>query len=57
MLEHPDLVTEQLLALIQRARRAVAEGVPVSSKPRVRRTVQDISKKRRAGRARREAAS
>ncbi|GGL35529.1 alpha/beta hydrolase [Phycicoccus endophyticus] len=57
MLEHPDLVTEQLLALIQRARRAVADGVAVSSKPRVRRTVQDISKRRRAARARREAAS
>ena len=57
MLEHPDLVTEQLLALIGRARRAVAEGVPVSSKPRVRRSIQDISKKRRAARARREAAS
>jgi pimeloyl-ACP methyl ester carboxylesterase len=57
MLEHPDLVTEQLLALVHRAQRAVAEGVAVSSKPRVRRTVQDISKKRRASRARREAAS
>ncbi|MBM6401936.1 alpha/beta fold hydrolase [Phycicoccus sonneratiae] len=57
MLEHPDLVTEQLVGLVQRAQRAVAEGVPVSSKPRVRRTVQDISKKRRAARSRREAAS
>ncbi|MBM6402761.1 alpha/beta hydrolase [Phycicoccus sp. CSK15P-2] len=57
MLEHPDLVTEQLLMLVQRAQRAVAEGVPVGSKPRVRRTVQDISKKRRVARARREAAS
>ncbi|MBD3784511.1 MAG: alpha/beta hydrolase [Micrococcales bacterium] len=57
MLEHPAIVTEQLVALVQRARRAVAEGVPVSSKPRVRRTVQDMSKKRRAARARREAAS
>ncbi len=57
MLEHPDLVTEQLISLIQRAQRAVAEGVAVGSKPRVRRTVQDISKKRRASRARRDAAS
>jgi pimeloyl-ACP methyl ester carboxylesterase len=61
-LEHPQLVTQQLLMLIARAQRAVAEGVPVSSKPRVRRTVQDISKKRRVARARagrggREAAS
>jgi pimeloyl-ACP methyl ester carboxylesterase len=62
MLEHPQLVTQQLLMLIARAQRAVAEGLPVSSKPRVRRTVQDIGKKRRvararAGRTRREAAS
>ena len=62
MLEHPQLVTQQLLMLIARAQRAVAEGVPVSSKPRVRRTIQDISKKRRVARAKsardgREAAS
>ncbi|HET7761673.1 MAG TPA: alpha/beta hydrolase [Phycicoccus sp.] len=59
MLEHDELVTQQLLMLIARAQRAVAEGVPVSSKPRVRRTIQDFSKKRRAARARpgREAAS
>ena len=61
-LEHPQVVTQQLLMLIGRAQRAVAEGLPVSSKPRVRRTVQDISKKRRvarakAGRSGREAAS
>ncbi len=56
MLEHPELVTEQLLMLIARAQRAVAEGVGVSSKPRVRRTVQDIAKKRRRRRGR-EAAS
>jgi pimeloyl-ACP methyl ester carboxylesterase len=52
MLEHPQLVTQQLLMLIARAQRAAAEGVPVSSKPRVRRTVQDISKQRRVARAR-----
>ena len=52
MLEHPQLVTQQLLMLISRAQRAVTEGVPVSSKPRVRRTIQDISKKRRVARAR-----
>jgi pimeloyl-ACP methyl ester carboxylesterase len=57
MLEHPELVTEQLLMLIARAQRAVAEGVAVASKPRVRRTVQDISKKRRGRRGGREAAS
>lgn len=51
MLEHPQLVTQQLLMLIGRAQRAVAEGLPVSSKPRVRRTIQDISKKRRTEQA------
>ncbi|MGL5911979.1 MAG: alpha/beta fold hydrolase, partial [Phycicoccus sp.] len=57
MLEHPQIVTQQLLMLIARARRAVAGGVPVSRKPRVRRTIQNIAKKRRVARARREAAS
>ena len=61
-LEHPQVVTQQLLMLIGRAQRAVAEGLAVSDKPRVRRTVQDISKKRRVARAKsrrggREAAS
>lgn len=56
MLEHPELVTEQLLMLVSRAQRAVSEGVAIASKPRVRRTVQDIAKKRRR-RGRREAAS
>ncbi len=54
MLEHAELVTEQILMLIARAQRGIAEGVAVTSKPRVRRTVQDIKKKRRG---RREAAS
>lgn len=51
-LEHPAVVTQQLLMLIARAQRAVAEGLPVSSKPRVRRTIQDISKRRRVEKAR-----
>ncbi|MGL5818456.1 MAG: alpha/beta fold hydrolase [Phycicoccus sp.] len=57
MLEHPQIVTQQLLMLVGRARRAVADGVPVSRKPRVRRTVQDIAKRRRMARARRGAVS
>jgi pimeloyl-ACP methyl ester carboxylesterase len=60
MLEHPQLVTQQLLMLIGRAQRAVAEGLPVSSKPRVRRTIRDIAKKRhmeQAARARRRGRS
>jgi pimeloyl-ACP methyl ester carboxylesterase len=56
MLEHDELVTQQLLMLIGRAQRAVAEGVPVASKPRVRRTIRDISRRRR-GRGGREAVS
>lgn len=46
MVEHPELVNQQLLMLIQRAQRAVDEGVAVSSKPRVLRTIQDFSRKR-----------
>ncbi|KRE62070.1 alpha/beta hydrolase [Nostocoides sp. Soil756] len=57
MLEHPELVSQQLLMLVQRAQRGVAEGVPAGSKPRVRARVQDISKKRRSARRRRGAAS
>ncbi|MGL5866094.1 MAG: alpha/beta hydrolase [Dermatophilaceae bacterium] len=57
MLEHPQVVTHQVLMLIARARRAVAEGVPASRAPRVRRTVQDIAKRRRVAQARREAVS
>ncbi len=52
MLEHPGVVTDQLLKLVRRAQRAVAEGVDVSEKPRVRRTIRDMSKKRRGGRTR-----
>jgi pimeloyl-ACP methyl ester carboxylesterase len=57
MLEHDELVTQQLLMLIGRAQRAEADGVPVASKPRVRRTIQDISKRRRGPRSGREAVS
>lgn len=57
MLEHPQLVTQQILMLIQRAQRAEAEGVAVSRKPRVTRTITDISKKRRVARARNRAES
>ncbi|MGL4178333.1 MAG: alpha/beta fold hydrolase, partial [Dermatophilaceae bacterium] len=57
MLEHPQIVTQQLLMLIARARRAAAEGVPVSRKPRVRRTIQNIAKRRRVARVRRGSVS
>lgn len=57
MLEHPEIVTEQLLMLVHRAQRAVAEGVEVNRKPRVRQKVQDIGKRRRGAKARRGKAS
>ena len=53
MLEHPDVLSEQLLALIDRGRRAAAEGLAMDRKPRVRRTVTDIAKRRRVAKARR----
>lgn len=46
MIEHPDVLNEQLLDLIERGRRAVAEDVAVEAKPRVRRTVTDVTKRR-----------
>ena len=59
MLEHPDVVSEQLLALVARARRAGADHVETTRKPRVRRTVTDLAKQRRVervqGRRRRRA--
>ena len=52
MLEHPQIVTQQLLMLIQRAQRAEAEGVAVDRKPRVTRTISDLGKARRVARVR-----
>lgn len=56
-LEHPYVVTEQLLELVERAARAGAAHVDVTRKPRVRRTVTDIARRRRVARARRRSAS
>jgi len=57
MLEHGDVVSEQLLALIGRAERAAAIHLDPRGKPRVRRTITDLAKRRRlkalAGRGRR----
>ena len=47
MLEHGDVVSEQLLALIGRAERAAAIHLDPRGKPRVRRTITDLAKKRR----------
>lgn len=55
MLEHPEVVSGQILALIDRAEIAAAAGVAVSDKPRVRRTVIDIAKGRLVKRAQEKA--
>jgi pimeloyl-ACP methyl ester carboxylesterase len=47
MLEHGDLVSEQLLALIKRAERASANQQDRRMRPRVRRTITDLAKGRR----------
>ena len=47
MLEHPDLVTEQLALLLDRGMRAAAEAVRVERKPRVRRVLTDVARIRR----------
>ena len=51
MLEHPEIVTAQVLALIHRAEADAAAGVGASARPRVRRTVIDIAKGRLVRRA------
>ena len=53
MLEHPELINEQLLELVERGMRASAEDTDTGSKPRVRRTVTDLQKRRRVARTRR----
>jgi pimeloyl-ACP methyl ester carboxylesterase len=47
MLEHPDLLNQQLDALVQRATRRGEEQLPAASVPRVTRVVTDVDKKRR----------
>jgi hypothetical protein len=53
MLEHPEVLSEQLLELIERGLRAQAEHIDIGRKPRVRRTVTDLAKRRRIARSRR----
>ena len=57
MLEHPEVINEQLLELIERGMRAATAHVDIERKPRVRRTVTDLSKRRRVARARRSGRS
>ena len=47
MLEHGEVVSEQLLALIKRAQRAAVVHLDPRDKPRVRRTITDLAKIRR----------
>ncbi|MEP6630765.1 MAG: alpha/beta hydrolase, partial [Lapillicoccus sp.] len=47
MLEHPDLLNQQLDALVGRASTREAENIPAETVPRVRRVVTDVDKKRR----------
>jgi hypothetical protein len=51
MLEHGDVVSEQLLSLIERAQRAAVAHVDPREKPRVRRLITDLAKKRRVEQA------
>jgi len=51
MLEHGDVVSEQLLSLIGRAQRAAAAHLDQRAKPRVRRLVTDLAKRRRVEKA------
>lgn len=52
MLEHPEVVTGQILALVERAETDIQTGLSVQSKPRVRRVVLDIAKGRKVRRKR-----
>lgn len=47
MLEHGEVVSEQLLALIGRAERAAADNLDQRDRPRVRRTITDLAMTRR----------
>jgi pimeloyl-ACP methyl ester carboxylesterase len=47
MLEHGDVVSEQILALIARAERDEAAHLDLRARPRIRRTITDLAKRRR----------
>lgn len=47
MLEHPDVVNEQLLDLVDRGARAARHGMSPTEKPRVRRLVTDMTRVKR----------
>jgi len=52
MLEHPDLLNQQLDALVDRASHREVRDIPAESVPRVRRVVTDVDKQRRIERGR-----
>jgi pimeloyl-ACP methyl ester carboxylesterase len=56
MLEHPEVVSEQLLELVERGMRALADQIAVEGKPRVRRTVTDLAKLRQLAGAQKKSA-
>lgn len=51
-LEHPHVVSDQLLELVERACRAAASDIDVTRKPRVRLTLTDVARRRRVALAR-----
>jgi pimeloyl-ACP methyl ester carboxylesterase len=55
MLEHPDLLSQHLIQLVDQSARARAEQIDVSREPRVRRFVTDVAKGRRQRRLEKEA--
>ena len=55
MLEHPDLLNQHLIQLVDQSARARAEQIDVSRQPRVRRFVTDVAKGRRLRRLEKEA--
>jgi pimeloyl-ACP methyl ester carboxylesterase len=52
MLEHPDVLSQQLVALGERATRAVAAGIAAAEKPRTLQVVTNVDKQRRIDKAR-----
>ena len=57
MLEHPEIVTQQLLMLVDRAQRARDEGIAMGRKPRVRRLITELTTRRRDAKERAGSAS
>jgi pimeloyl-ACP methyl ester carboxylesterase len=55
MLEHPELLGNQLVTLVEQSARARAEQLPVARQPRARRIVTDVAKGRRQRRLEQQA--